>query len=242
VLQRIAASWKQNHTKIAEQGTKIIEALREAGNASAEKPDVFDAKIIELGYEQLSRAYDPADGGFSNAPKFPRPASLNFLFRVYARDDSESGKRALEMNLHTLRKMAAGGMHDHVGGGFHRYSVDVLWHVPHFEKMLYDQAQLAVAYLDAFQITREPEFESVARGILNYVQREMTAEDGGFFSAEDADSLLEHGKTEHAEGAFYVWTKNEIEGSLGENAEIFVSHYGVTANGNAPTGSDPQGE
>ena len=138
--------------------------------------------------------------------------------------------------------MAAGGIHDHLGGGFHRYSVDALWHVPHFEKMLYDQAQLAVAYLDAFQITREPEFENVARDILDYVRRDMTAKDGGFFSAEDADSLLEHGKTEHAEGAFYVWTKSEIDDSLGDDAEIFVFHYGVTANGNAPTGSDPQGE
>ena len=95
------------------------------------------------------------------------------------------------------------------------------WHVPHFEKMLYDQAQLAVAYLDAFQITREPEFEAVARGILDYVRRDMTAKDGGFFSAEDADSLLEHGKPEHAEGAFYVWTKNEIEDSLGDERRDF---------------------
>ena len=144
---------------------------------------------------------------------FRDPSTLNFLFRIFARNRNESakGNEALAMNLITLRKMAAGGMHDHLGGGFHRYSVDALWHVPHFEKMLYDQAQLAVAYLDAFQITREPEFENVARDILDYVRRDMTAKDGGFFSAEDADSLLEHGKTEHAEGAFYVWTKSEIE-------------------------------
>jgi uncharacterized protein YyaL (SSP411 family) len=244
VLQRIAATWKQNHEKIAEQGAKIIAALREAGDSSAGGSEKVDEKVLDAGYEQLSRAYDAHEGGFSSAPKFPRPATLNFLFRIYARDaaDSAKGKHALEMNLHTLRKMAAGGIHDHVGGGFHRYSVDALWHVPHFEKMLYDQAQLAVAYLDAFQITRDPEFEAVARGILDYVRRDMTAKEGGFFSAEDADSLLEQGKPEHAEGAFYVWTKTEIDDSLGEKAEIFDFHFGVEASGNAPAGSDAQGE
>jgi hypothetical protein len=244
VLQRIAASWKQNHAKIAEQGAKIIAALREAGNVAVEKHDALDAKILEAGYQHLLHTYDAREGGFSNAPKFPRPATLNFLFRIYARNGAESasGKQALEMNLYTLRKMAAGGMHDHLGGGFHRYSVDALWHVPHFEKMLYDQAQLAAAYLEAFQITREPDFETVARGILDYVRRDLTAKEGGFFSAEDADSLLEHGMPEHAEGAFYVWTKKEIEDSLGEDAGIFNFHHGVEASGNAPAGSDPQGE
>jgi uncharacterized protein len=244
VLERIAATWKENHAKIAEQGAKIIAALREAGNVSAEKSDSVAPEILDAGYQQLSRLYDAHEGGFSNAPKFPRPATLNFLFRVYARNGTESanGNHALEMNLHTLRKMAAGGIHDHLGGGFHRYSVDALWHVPHFEKMLYDQAQLAVAYLDAFQITRDPEFEKVARGILDYVRREMTAKNGGFFSAEDADSLLEHGKPDHTEGAFYVWTKKEIDDSLGDNAEIFDFHYGVEPEGNAPGGSDPQEE
>ena len=118
-----------------------------------------------------------------------------------------------------------------------------LWHVPHFEKMLYDQAQLAAAYLDAFQITHDPEFETVARGILDYVRRDMTAKEGGFFSAEDADSLLEAGKSEHAEGAFYVWTKKEIDSALNkEAAKNFDFHYGVEDEGNAPAGSDPQGE
>src|SRR4029453_2791585 len=149
-----------------------------------------------------------------NAPKFPRPVTLNFLTRFYARDPKgESGKQALEMTLSTLRKMAAGGMHDHIGGGFHRYSGDRYWHVPHFEKRLSDQAQLTTAYLDACQLLRDPplhpqigiatreerreaaatapvriEFESVARDILDYVARDMTSKEGGFFSAEDADS------------------------------------------------------
>jgi uncharacterized protein YyaL (SSP411 family) len=245
VLERIAATWKQDHAKIAEQGAKIIAALREGGSASAEQSGALDPKILETAFQQLSGAYDAHEGGFSSAPKFPRPATLNFLFRVYAKNDAKSsaGKHALEMNLQTLRKMAAGGIHDHLGGGFHRYSVDALWHVPHFEKMLYDQAQLAVAYLDAFQITHDPEFESVARDILDYVRRDMAAKEGGFFSAEDADSLLEAGKPEHAEGAFYVWTKKEIDGALSkEAAKIFGFHYGVGEDGNAPAGSDPQGE
>ena len=164
VLERIAAAWKQDHEKIAGQGAKIVDALRESQNAQASAADKIDIKVFETAFEQLSRTFDEKEGGFGNAPKFPRPVALNFLTRFYARDPkSDSGKRALEMDLVTLRKMAAGGMHDHLGGGFHRYSVDRYWHVPHFEKMLYDQAQLAVAYLDAFQITQDRQFESVAR-------------------------------------------------------------------------------
>ena len=243
VLERIAAAWKENHEKITEQGASIVDALRKAQAAQPDSPDKIDINILEKAYEQFSSNFDAREGGFGNAPKFPRPVTLNFLSRFYARDPkSDSGKRALETNLVTLRKMAAGGMHDHLGGGFHRYSVDRYWHVPHFEKMLYDQAQLAVAYLDAFQITQDRQFESVARDILDYVARDMTSKAGGFFSAEDADSLIENGKPEHAEGAFYVWTKKEIDAALGEAAEIFNFHYGVQPDGNTPVGSDPQGE
>ena len=243
VLERIAAAWKQEHEKIAGQGARIVEALREAQTAQPAAAEKIDAKILSAAYEQFSRSFDARDGGFGSAPKFPRPVTLNFLSRFYARDPkSDSGKHALEMDLFTLRKMAAGGMHDHLGGGFHRYSVDRYWHVPHFEKMLYDQAQLAVVYLDAFQITQNRQFASVARDILDYVARDMTSKEGGFFSAEDADSLFEHGKQEHGEGAFYIWTKNEIDTALGNAAEIFDFHYGVQSHGNAPEGSDPQDE
>jgi hypothetical protein len=143
--------------------------------------------------------------------------------------------------------MAAGGMHDHIGGGFHRYSVDRYWHVSHFEKMLYDQAQLAVAYLDAFQITQDRQYDSVARNILDYVARDMTSKEGGFFSAEDADSPVvaaggDRGHVETKEGAFYIWTKKEIDAALGDAAEVFDFHYGVQPHGNAPEGSDPQDE
>ena len=198
--------------------------------------------------KQIDRSYDPKEGGFGNAPKFPRPVTLNFLTRFYARDSTgDLSKHAIDMALFTLGKMAAGGMHDHIGGGFHRYSVDRYWHVPHFEKMLYDQAQLAVAYLDAFQITKDRRHESVARDILDYVARDMASKDGAFFSAEDADSpvvaaIADPHHSEMAEGAFYVWTKKEVDDALGDTAEIFDFHYGVQPHGNAPEGSDPHDE
>jgi len=263
VLERIAAAWKQDHEKISEQGAKIIAALEQSVTGIADPGPKLGRKTLDAAYQQIARSYDAHEGGFGVAPKFPRPVTLNFLTRVYARNpQSESGKHALEMSLFTLRKMAAGGMHDHIGGGFHRYSVDAYWHVPHFEKMLYDQAQLAIAYLEAFQITRDPLFESVARDVLDYVRRDMTAKDGGFFSAEDADSEipvaavddrrpdgnedgghrppLQHGKK--AEGAFYVWDKKEIDSALGPAAEVFNFHYAVKAEGNVPAGGDPHGE
>jgi hypothetical protein len=247
VLERVATAWKENHDKIVEQGGKIVAALRESQSTATAEVKI-DATVLDAAYQQIDRSYDPKEGGFGNAPKFPRPVTLNFLTRFYARDPKrESGKHALEMTLFTLRKMAAGGMHDHIGGGFHRYSVDRYWHVPHFEKMLYDQAQLAVAYLDAFQITRDQKYEAVARDILDYVARDMTSKEGGFFSAEDADSRVvggidDPGHEKTAEGAFYVWTKKEIDAALGDASEIFDFHYGVQPQGNAPEGSDPQGE
>src|SRR6266403_1457485 len=271
VLERIAAAWKQGHEKIAEQGSKIVEALRESQNAQPEAAAKIDNQLFQTAYEQLSRSFDDKEGGFGTAPKFPRPVSLNFLARFYARTvgqahrlpgqsdtaSADHGKHALEMDLVTLRKMAAGGMHDHLGGGFHRYSVDRYWHVPHFENMLYDQAQLAVAYLDAFQITKDRQYAVVARDILDYVARDMTSKDGGFFSAEDADSPVvaagglsavasakadDPGHSKTAEGAFYVWTKKEIDAALGDAAEVFDFHYGVQPHGNAPEGSDPHDE
>ena len=247
VLERIAAAWKQDHDKIAEQGERIVAALRESQTGAKEEGKI-DTKILDSAYEQIARSYDSQEGGFGSAPKFPRPVTLNFLARFYARDrKSDSGKHALEMALFTLRKMAAGGMDDHLGGGFHRYSVDRYWHVPHFEKMLYDQAQLAMAYLDGFQIAEDRQFESVARDILDYVARDMTSKEGGFFSAEDADSPVvsgfgDPGHGRSVEGAFYVWTKKEIDAALGDAAEVFDFHYGVQSHGNAPEGSDPQNE
>src|SRR5436309_9469815 len=263
VLERIATAWKENHENIVEQGGKIVAALQESQSAAKSEAQI-DAATLEAAYRQIDRSYDSKEGGFGNAPKFPRPVTFNFLTRFYARDPkSDSGKQALEMALFTLRKMAAGGMHDHIGGGFHRYSVDRYWHVPHFEKMLYDQAQLALAYLDAFQITRDRQYEAVARDTLDYVARDMTSKQGGFFSAEDADSPVAvaavddrreeseqqseigaHRAPLHktAEGALYVWTKKEIDDAPGDAAEVFDFHYAVQPHGNAPEGSDPHDE
>jgi uncharacterized protein YyaL (SSP411 family) len=247
VLLRIAEAWKNDHGKISKQGANIVEALREAAREETAAVEI-DSSVLEEAYDQFARTFDAHDGGFGRAPKFPRPVALNFLTRFHARNpDTDSGQHALDMVLLTLRKMAAGGMHDHLGGGFHRYSVDGQWLVPHFEKMLYDQAQLAGAYVDAFQITGDADFAATAGDILDYVRRDMTSPEGGFYSAEDADSPvaagigdLGHGKT--AEGAFYVWTKQEIDDALGDDAPTFALHYGVEENGNVPTGADPHGE
>jgi uncharacterized protein YyaL (SSP411 family) len=263
VLQRIAEAWKNDREKISNQGANIVDALREAAKEQTSAGRI-DTAILESAYQQFARAFDAHEGGFGSAPKFPRPVTLNFLTRFHARNqDSDSGQHALEMVLLTLRKMASGGMHDHIGGGFHRYSVDAHWHVPHFEKMLYDQAQLASAFLDAFQITGDTEFAATARDILDYVRRDMTLPEGGFYSAEDADSPVpvaavydprnestSHAKIgahraplqKNAEGAFYVWTKQEIDDALGEDTPVFSFHYGVEENGNAPAGTDPHGE
>jgi len=247
VLQRIAEAWKHDSEKISKQGANIINALREAAKEESAAAKI-DPAVLDAAYQQFARTFDAHEGGFGRAPKFPRPVALNFLTRFHAQNSEvDSGQHALDMVLFTLRKMAAGGIHDHVGGGFHRYSVDGHWHVPHFEKMLYDQAQLAAAYLDAFQLTGDGDFGTTARDILEYVRRDMTSPEGAFYSAEDADSPIEagiadpiHGKT--AEGAFYVWTKQEIDEALGADASLFSSYYGVEENGNIPAGADPHGE
>ena len=242
VLRRVADAWETNRVKISESGNQIMTAL--VHSAASTTSAKVSPKVIETAYQDMARNHDAREGGFGTAPKFPRPVTLNFLFSVYSRSPSgaEAGEAALEMALLTLRKMAAGGIHDQLGGGFHRYSVDSLWRIPHFEKMLYDQAQLANAYLEAYQITGDLRYEAVARDTLDYVRRDLTDAAGGFYSAEDADSLKTPGGREKAEGAFYLWTKPEIDQALGADAEIFNYQYGIEPEGNAPMTSDPQGE
>jgi len=190
---------------------------------------------------EFEAAFDRRRGGFGNAPKFPRPAELLFLLREHARTGADA---PLAMTLATLRAMALGGMRDHIGGGFHRYSVDGDWRVPHFEKMLYDQAQLVLAYLEAAQATGDAGYADVALDTLAYVRRDLTHPAGGFFSAEDADSVPpEHaheGAPHKTEGAFYVWTEAELRDQLGADAGVFCQRYGVQPGGNAPF--DPQSE
>jgi uncharacterized protein len=241
VLNKVAEAWKSDRERITASSDKIVSQLQGMIEVAGGGEKV-SASVARKSYDQFASQSDAQFGGFGGAPKFPRPVTLNFLFDFYGTNrDSKEGKHALEMSIFTLRKMAEGGIHDHLGGGFHRYSTDKFWHVPHFEKMLYDQAQLAIAYMTAFQITRDPLFEKTARDILDYVRRDMTGTEGGFYSAEDADSLIAQGRADHAEGAFYVWSKDEIDRLLGaDRASVFDYHFGVEANGNAS--EDPQGE
>jgi uncharacterized protein YyaL (SSP411 family) len=245
VLQRLAEAWEKDRENVTTAAARAVDALREYTSTAASVTGAPGPEALAGAFDQFARTFDEELGGFGGAPKFPRPVALNFLLRysVRAAADSRDGKLAASMALLTLRKMAAGGMHDQLGGGFHRYSVDREWHVPHFEKMLYDQAQLAASYLDAFQVTGDAQYSAVARDILDYVLRDLRDKGGGFYSAEDADSLVEHGQPEHREGAFYVWTKAEIGKVLGEeDATLFNRVHGVEADGNSPAGSDPHGE
>ena len=236
IIIKIHEIWKTDPEEFRQSSRQLTDLLKrqvlsESGGTTLEK------SILTKGYEQLRQAYDEQYAGFGRGPKFPRPATFNFLLRYYYRFGEQE---ALKMTLATLRKMAEGGVRDHLGGGFHRYSVDGQWRVPHFEKMLYDQAQLASSYLDAYQITHDEFYASIGRDILAYVLREMTDKDGGFYSAQDAESALDPKKLrEKEEGAFYVWTKKDIDRAIGKDgAEIFEYAYGVRAGGNAL--EDPQ--
>lgn len=238
LLEKIAASWKADRDKIVASGDAITRQLRQFTEATRSDGGELEKSLLDKTYDQIKSSYEPKYGGFGGAPKFPRPVALNFMLRYYAQTGT---KDALDMSLFTLRKMADGGMHDPIGGGFHRYSTDPRWHVPHFEKMLYDQAQLACSYLDAYQITHDRCYADVARDILAYVQRDMTGDQGQFYSAEDADSPMPGNPSAHAEGAFYVWEEKEIIETLGkESAGIFNYCYGIEKGGNVD--NDPRGE
>lgn len=230
LLRRIADEWQGNREAILSSAESIIDQLRAFSDVQGDGNLKLERELLDRTYEWYETNYDPAQGGFGAAPKFPRPVNFNFLLRYY--DRTRKGK-ALEMTSGTLKRMAEGGIHDHIGGGFHRYSTDDRWFLPHFEKMLYDQAQLAIAYVEAYQISRDPLFEEVARDIFDYVLRDMTGEEGGFYSAEDADSPVSHeDPKEEIEGRFYVWTYQQIEELLGEAADSFRDYYGVQVNGN----------
>ena len=237
ILERIAAAWRDERPRIQEQSARILEQIGAA--ASLEPHSEARPEALDQAFQYFQRTFDARLGGFGQAPKFPRPVIHNFLLRYYARTQNEE---ALRMSLQTLRAMARGGMNDQLGGGFHRYSVDAYWFVPHFEKMLYDQAQLAVSYLEAFQISGEQAFASEARRILDYVLRDMTHPEGGFYSAEDADSIIDPAHPhEKGEGAFYVWPSAGVEQVLGaETARYLFHRFGVEDEGNVH--NDPQGE
>jgi len=244
VLERIAEAWRQDRDKIVESSREVIEKLTQqaaAAEAHAAPGSTLrlDKNALDSGFYIFRRSFDARYAGFGEAPKFPRPVTLNFLLRYYARTRNQE---ALDMVLATLREMGKGGMYDQLGGGFHRYSVDARWFVPHFEKMLYDQAQLAISYLEAFQIAGDAALAETARGILDYVLRDMRDPDGGFYSAEDADSVIDAAHPEvKGEGAFYVWTQSEIEAVVGQpDAQWFCHRFGVEEQGNVQ--NDPHQE
>ncbi len=247
VLTQIARAWREDRLQVVKSAAEIVDRLTVMARGQDDRRQVGEAALLAT-LQQFQQSFDARRGGFGDAPKFPRPSELLFLMREYARTGNGV---PLAMVSQTLRSMALGGMRDHVGGGFHRYSVDGNWRVPHFEKMLYDQAQLVLAYLEAAQATGDTFFAQIAEDTLQYVRRDMTDENGGFYSAEDADSLppvalAKAGlptDTQHAhktEGAFYVWTADEIRTQLGDAAEVFELRYGILPNGNAPF--DPQHE
>ncbi|KAK9965666.1 hypothetical protein ABG768_004743 [Culter alburnus] len=255
VLSRIIEQWQSNRETLESSGERVLEALRKGTEISASPGETlpFGPDVANRCYQQLLHSYEEEYGGFREAPKFPSPVNLMFLMSFWAVNRASSeGAEALQMALHTLRMMALGGIHDHVAQGFHRYSTDSSWHVPHFEKMLYDQGQLAVAYITAYQVSGERLFADVARDVLLYVSRDLSDKSGGFYSAEDADSFPTAESTEKREGAFCVWTAGEIrellpdivEGATGgaTQADIFMHHYGVKEQGNVDLAQDPHGE
>jgi uncharacterized protein len=225
VLQRVAAMWETNRgaaLRAADEGTQSAAARSQATLGAVGSIDA--TALLDRAYHELAATFDQTSGGFGDAPKFPRPVVLNFLLRYYARTRAQP---ALDMALQTLRRMANGGIHDQLAGGFHRYAVDPAWRVPHFEKMLYDQAQLAPAYIDAYQASGDLFFRDIARSILDYVLRDMRDRDGAFFSAEDADSRTSTAATALVEGAYYVWTPADLRRVLGRDAELVAYYYGI---------------
>jgi len=224
VLFQVASAWEGQREKILDASSRITAAVGEQlGSAEAAGDAVPGPEALHLGFEQLLGRFDEEHAGFGSAPKFPTPHQLSFLLRWWKR--SGDG-RALDMAERTLHAMRRGGIYDHVGFGFHRYSTDREWKVPHFEKMLYDQALLTLAYIECAQATGNRFYAAVAREIVTYVMRDLTGAEGGFLSAEDADS-------EGEEGKFYVWTSAEIRQVLGEEeAALVEAAFGVEEGGN----------
>jgi uncharacterized protein YyaL (SSP411 family) len=242
LLKRISEAWNGDREDVLQSSESVIAALSRYASLDSRstRAEANWPQIIESCALHFKSSYDGRYGGFGDAPKFPRPVTHDFLHRYFLQSDDDD---APKMSQSTLIAMGNGGMNDQIGGGFHRYSVDEQWIVSHFEKMLYDQAQLVISYLEMFQITRDEYYASIARSTLDYVLRDMMHPEGGFFAAEDADSLPDENANHKEEGAFYVWTQKEIVEILGaERAPLFCEYFGVRPNGNAPASGDPHGE
>ena len=224
VMHAVAEAFSDQNVEVLQQADQITGHLEQMGNVVDPHHHELTEELMTHAFQQYSSQFDSQYGGFGNAPKFPPSMGLPFLLRYWHHSGNAN---ALEMVELTLEKMARGGMYDQLGGGFHRYSTDAHWLVPHFEKMLYDNAQLVVAYFEAYQATQKPFYRDIAVETLDYVLREMyDAENGGFYSTQDADS-------EGVEGKFFVWEPNDVEDIIGEaNAEIFCEYYDITPQGN----------
>ena len=221
LCRRIRELWSTQRDKVVESAAKIVTAVRQVPD---ELPgEALDSAVIETAFRQLAQRFDGQHGGFGDAPKFPTPHNLLFLLRYGKRTKDRA---ALDMVEKTLESMRRGGIYDHVGFGFHRYSTDAHWLVPHFEKMLYDQAMLAMAYLEVYQVTGKELYANTAQEIFSYVLRDMTSPEGAFYSAEDADS-------EGVEGKFYVWKREELRNILEDKeADLVAAFYNVNEGGN----------
>ncbi|MGH7929442.1 MAG: thioredoxin domain-containing protein, partial [Candidatus Binatia bacterium] len=222
ILRGVANAYYQQPQDVENSVSQILERLHSMSR-SAESAQPFEPDMIIRGAEQLMQAHDSQHGGFGQAPKFPNAGVFELFLRAYHRSKNE---RFLDVITFTLAKMAQGGIYDHLGGGFHRYSVDEKWLVPHFEKMLYDNAQLVRIYAEVYRITDEPQFKRVVEETVNYILREMLQPEGGFYSTQDADS-------EGVEGKFFVWSRQEVSRILGEEtAEVFSRIYDISEAGN----------
>lgn len=238
VLLAIANSWDSERDAINRSGESITEQMKIYSKISEVEPVLLGEDVLHNAYQLFESDFDKEHGGFGSAPKFPMGHSMSFLLRYYKRTDK---KQSLEIVEKTLSEIASGGIFDHLEGGFHRYSTDAHWHVPHFEKMLYDQALLSRAYVEAYQVTHKDEYRGVGQKVLDYVLDVLRDPKGAFYSAQDADSAEDPRRPEEkSEGAYYVWTQDEIVDILGpEAAEIFNYYYGVKREGNVL--SDPHG-
>jgi hypothetical protein len=237
LLRRIGQLWQEKRPELTQSAQKILSQI--ADGESLPPPQLLGPEVVETALGAFRQLFDAEFAGFGRAPKFPRPVVYDFLFGHHARTGEAI---AADMALATLVLMSRGGMYDHLGGGFHRYSVDRHWHVPHFEKMLYDQAQLVKSYVEGWQLTHDPDLARIAIETCGYVLRDLTEPTGGgFYSAEDADSLPPGETDPHhkKEGAFYVWSHTELNELLGADAELFARAYAVEPEGNA---QDPHGE
>jgi hypothetical protein len=245
VCHELARLWRDDRGRLAESAEKAMEHLRAESGADAVLRGLPGERVFGDLLDRCEAMFDAEWGGFGGAPKFPRPVLLRTLMQLAERFgfQSEEGAMAWNMAEHTLRAMEAGGMRDHLGGGFHRYSVDRYWHIPHYEKMLYDQGQLALTYLEAWQISNSAVFREAAEGIFRYLCETLRDEGGAFHAAEDADSLPTAEALHKREGALWVWRADEIGLLLDpRDALLFCKAYGVEAAGNARPQSDPHGE